>query len=825
VQWGLPRPIGIRYYSSEYSLRSGSEAVISEIVFVCLNLQDRKLSCSIAERVYPFLRITLVATPSAVRARASEIVMKNIILLSDGTGNAASKIWRTNVWRTFESIDLSQPDQVALYADGVGTSRFKPLAIFGGMFGYGLRNNVIECYKFVCRNYQPDDRIYGFGFSRGAYTIRVAMKVVVTQGLVKYDNNEVDLHRYAVAAYRAFRRDHVESIWHIRLFRRIRDLLLRTPYEKLEKRKVAAPKIRFLGLWDTVAAYGLPFEEMTRFYSKWIFPFEILDANMHENVLRACHALSVDDERTTFHPVLWTEVKRDGSSVNEPASYTSEERLSQVWFAGVHANVGGGYPDDSLAHVSLGWILKEASLCGLRFKEAPKAEPDAIRFARSASDKDGRLYDSRRGLASYYRYGPRNIFELCNCIDTEAPARSVRIPLPKIHYSVFERIKAGAHPYAPISLPSQYAVVAEDGKILTGPNIPYEKSEQAKLRFKHQDQIWDAVWRRRLAYFGTILASAFLVAYPLFHRSPSFAEYTSYLRPASDLIRLVGSFIPTEFANFWIDEYARDPSWFLLGVAALVFFISLNSRMGTGIADDMRAIWKLSFSERLVEPVGKTWAYSIRTNPVYLWLHKALQTNLLPAASAVALGYLLIALASHLSFNFYDAAGFVCREATDPNQLTRMDPGQTIEREFNTSNLCQSMKVLLERDRQYTIQFDSTASFRDGLFGINASRGFSSSDVPNWYDRALLTLAVPLRREWIRPWFRVVARFGGSGGEETFLDPDFTDAHWIDERIRATRDGELFLFVNYPVIGIPGLFGFFYQDNSGTAKVKIARRS
>jgi uncharacterized protein (DUF2235 family) len=94
--------------------------------------------------------------------------MKNIILLSDGTGHAASKVWRTNVWRTFESIDLSQPDQVAFYADGVGTSSFKPLAIIGGMFGHGLRNNVIECYKFICRNYQPGDRIYGFGFSRGA---------------------------------------------------------------------------------------------------------------------------------------------------------------------------------------------------------------------------------------------------------------------------------------------------------------------------------------------------------------------------------------------------------------------------------------------------------------------------------------------------------------------------------------------------------------------------------------------------------------------------------------------------------------------------------
>jgi hypothetical protein len=80
----------------------------------------------------------------------------------------------------------------------------------------------------------------------------------------------------------------------------------------------------------------------------------------------------------------------------------------------------------------------------------------------------------------------------------------------------------------------------------------------------------------------------------------------------------------------------------------------------------------------------------------------------------------------------------------------------------------------------------------------------------------------------IRPWFRVVARIGGKGGEETFLDPDFTDNFLIDEEITATRDGELFLFVNDAVIGIPGFDGYFYKlfygNNSGSAKVWITRR-
>jgi hypothetical protein len=88
--------------------------------------------------------------------------------------------------------------------------------------------------------------------------------------------------------------------------------------------------------------------------------------------------------------------------------------------------------------------------------------------------------------------------------------------------------------------------------------------------------------------------------------------------------------------------------------------------------------------------------------------------------------------------------------------------------------------------------------------------------------------AVPLRRELIRPWFTVVARIGGKGGEESFLDPDLNDKHWIDKRgigaeITAKREGELFLFVNDAVIGIPGLYDHFYKNNRGSTKVTIER--
>src|SRR5580700_90473 len=95
---------------------------------------------------------------------------KRIILLSDGTGNSAAKVWRTNVWRIFEALDLTKADQVAFYDDGVGTSSFLPLAMLGGAFGIGLKRNILDLYKFACRNYRDGDEILAFGFSRGAFT-------------------------------------------------------------------------------------------------------------------------------------------------------------------------------------------------------------------------------------------------------------------------------------------------------------------------------------------------------------------------------------------------------------------------------------------------------------------------------------------------------------------------------------------------------------------------------------------------------------------------------------------------------------------------------
>src|SRR5215212_945063 len=146
-------------------------------------------------------------TPRPDTFDAQNETAKAIVLFSDGTGNSSAKLFKTNVWRMYEAVDLGPPAagkryQISYYDDGVGTSAFKPLAVLGGAFGWGLKRNVLDIYRFACRNYRRGDEIYAFGFSRGAFTMRIAIALMATQGLVSSDN-EVELLRRSREAYRA----------------------------------------------------------------------------------------------------------------------------------------------------------------------------------------------------------------------------------------------------------------------------------------------------------------------------------------------------------------------------------------------------------------------------------------------------------------------------------------------------------------------------------------------------------------------------------------------------------------------------------------------
>jgi hypothetical protein len=188
-------------------------------------------------------------------------------------------------------------------------------------------------------------------------------------------------------------------------------------------------RIRFLGVWDTVDAVGLPFH-ISDAINSTLVRFKFPDPYLSDCVDKACHALSIDDERHSFHPLVWNH-KVNG------------ERLEQVWFAGVHSNVGGGYEKHGLSLIALDWMMAHAEQDGLRFNALDR------QFVRDHASVDDKLYDPRAGLGTFYRWKPRDIAEICAA--SLAPTR--------VHISVLERITHGVDHYAPANLPADIKVV------------------------------------------------------------------------------------------------------------------------------------------------------------------------------------------------------------------------------------------------------------------------------------------------------------------------------------------------------------------------------
>jgi hypothetical protein len=180
-----------------------------------------------------------------------------------------------------------------------------------------------------------------------------------------------------------------------------------------------------------VDAVGVPLDDKS--YWNRFFYFKFPDRTLNPHVARACHALALDEERKSFTPVLWDE-----------RSETSE-RIKQVWFAGVHSNVGGGYPRQGMSLVALDWMMSRAEDSGLRFIPSDREQ---YKMHADAGDK---MYDPRAGVGMFYRWEPRNIRELCqeNCKlkDDGKPAE------PKVHRSVINRIARSTEGYAPGSVP------------------------------------------------------------------------------------------------------------------------------------------------------------------------------------------------------------------------------------------------------------------------------------------------------------------------------------------------------------------------------------
>lgn len=357
---------------------------------------------------------------------------KNIIVCSDGTGNSAIKGRGTNVFKLFEAIDLNghrhDPNldpQIAFYDDGVGTEKFKVLKIFAGATGWGLGRNVRQLYKEIVRIHDPGDRIFLFGFSRGAFTVRTLVGLIHTCGILDAARfKTADALEAAVGdAYRVYRKNYRTALASVFLGPPDPERITRFREKNCSEGEV---DIAFLGVWDTVDAVGLPLH-LSDFINLTIYRFKFPDRTLSKCVRHACHALAINDERHSFHPLLWE---------NDP-------RVEQVWFAGAHSNVGGGYPKQGMSLVTLDWMMAKAEEAGLRLVGSERT------LYRDLASVDDKLYNPRAGLGMFYRWKPRDITAMC---------AKHGIP-PVLHMSVLERIAHGTNDYAPGNLPPDAAVV------------------------------------------------------------------------------------------------------------------------------------------------------------------------------------------------------------------------------------------------------------------------------------------------------------------------------------------------------------------------------
>lgn len=392
---------------------------------------------------------------------------KNIVICMDGTGNRGGKTRGTNVWRIFNAVDRDHDrvEQITYYDDGVGTEGFRPFRLAAGAFGWGLSRKIRDAYAFLVENYGEDDRIYLFGFSRGAFAARSLAGMICRCGLLERkpfstarQRSRDRAIRRVLAAYRSEKNipqseeENVPPPERIRHYLGIGDLPLRRV------------RIHFIGVWDTVDAVGGTLGTLTALDRLWRTLFRkrwwgFHDLDPHRDIRFAFQALALDDERRTFHPKVWScpnadfagaaedRPEREPTDSEENEEEESKQIVQQVWFAGAHSNVGGGYPKDSLSLVPLLWMMCRAREQGLRFLDSKWAA-----FCE-AVDPHGRLYDSRAGFAAIYRYGRRAVHG--------------HAQHPAVHASVLQRIERGTDRYAPKALGKEGFVIVPVDKNLS----------------------------------------------------------------------------------------------------------------------------------------------------------------------------------------------------------------------------------------------------------------------------------------------------------------------------------------------------------------------
>ena len=292
--------------------------------------------------------------------------IKRLVVCLDGTWNTPDqKSGPTNVvklMREVRSADDKGTPQIACYVEGVGTGGLID-RIRGGALGRGLDENIKDGYRFLAHNYRKGDEIYLFGFSRGAFTARSLAGFIGACGLLGKGELEFlpDAWKYYQTAPAK-----------------------RAPegYGQFKKRPDRDIQIKCVGVWDTVGALGVPGESLN-WLNKAKYKFH--DTKIGGNIDNAFHAISIDEKRGPFAPTLW----------QGPDRIPKDRTIEQVWFPGVHSNIGGGYEDSKLSDIALQWMIRRVrDNTGLAFYDtAFKEDRDSHDWAI-----EGMLYESRSGL-------------------------------------------------------------------------------------------------------------------------------------------------------------------------------------------------------------------------------------------------------------------------------------------------------------------------------------------------------------------------------------------------------------------------------------------
>jgi uncharacterized protein (DUF2235 family) len=361
---------------------------------------------------------------------------KNLVVLIDGTGNEVATN-ETNVLRLTRMLVNAPSRQAFIYDPGVGTqgapttdlmTQQELLKVLGLGIGTGVYDRIGTAYRALVEQYEPDDRLYLFGFSRGAYIARALAGLVGKLGILERGRD--NLIPYA-----------------IKLYADPRNLSLAATFSRTFCDR--HPEVHFLGLWDTVKSI-FQFEPRDFTFTSVVLPRTFTNANVR--TIR--HALAIDERRRFFRTNLWS----------RPADApTGGQNVRQVWFAGVHSDVGGGYRDreGSLSTISLAWMVREAQVHGLLVDEGRR---DEILGPGSPTQPDplGTMHESLGG----WWHVPELVPKWARLGPDRTARRKLYIPRGEprfisegsiIHASVLERIDA-AIGYAPSNLPSFYVI-------------------------------------------------------------------------------------------------------------------------------------------------------------------------------------------------------------------------------------------------------------------------------------------------------------------------------------------------------------------------------